>query len=478
MRSIARHGSAVVLESILLAAVVAIGSCVAVATMVQAGTSVIAGVAYTDLDADGVRDLGEPPLGEQQLYLFDGSEAYRGTVRTDASGRYQFTGLTDGSYRVTYASPSWAVLRSDWVPSTTSGIRPEHSVILAGSATADFGWRVIGRSTDPASPISSFTGASGLTVKSYTDAVSAQQVHDLATTGLIGAEASTVVIHLDLGQHTSTSTSVAEAGGLYSGYRANVYISWASWLDGAAVALGHEYGHAWSLYYAFMVQSDPSLGGYLAVRGLTGEARVDSSYLWHRRELIAEDYRVLLGPPAGAGAPQANTELPPAGGVVGLREYLTGAFQGTAAPAPTPSAAPTTETTFAPTPNPTPAVTPVPTPVPTVAPTSIPGPVPTPAIPSIDIHALSVTPTPVTKRADVSFTLTAAANARIAIYDARGGLVRVLADGQRPAGETVVGWDRKDDRGRRVKAGTYIVVIEAEDPAGHGTTEQASFRAG
>jgi hypothetical protein len=117
-----------------------------------------------------------------------------------------------------------------------------------------------------------------------------------------------------------------------------------SGLDSADQTLSHEYGHAWSMYYAYLVQQDSTLTGYLQARGLAGDSRVDSSYAWSRREMIAEDYRQLLGSPSAASAPQTNRDIPPAAAVPGLKDYLLGAFSGgtatgttTTSPSPSPS---------------------------------------------------------------------------------------------------------------------------------------------
>lgn len=473
MRGLARRLPATALEATLMAAFLTLGSILGLTSLARASSGVIEGFAFLDSDADGTLDAGEVPLADQQLYLLDASGTYLGTTLTDMAGTYRFTGLADGGYAVTYAPASWMPLRDDWVPTTTPGIRPEHELTLSGHATADFGWRRIARSSDPDAPISTYVGPSGLTVKSYTDAVSARGAHDLTTAGLVGAEAATVVVHVDLGPYTSTSTSVAESGGVYSNYRANVYISWGSWLDGAEHAIGHEYGHAWSLFHAFITHGDPALNGYLEARGLSGDPRVDSGYLWHRRELIAEDYRQLLGGPAAAAAAQANGELPPASAVPGLREFLVGPFVGGEVTVPAPSAEPTPGSTSTPV-EPSPTAAPEPTPVPTPASTA--EPTATPA--ALQVRDLAVTPTPVTKRAEVSFELTAGADVRVAIHDAGGALIRTLADGPRAAGRSVIAWDRKDDRGRRVRAGTYVVRVDATGPVGDVVRREATFAAG
>jgi hypothetical protein len=110
-------------------------------------------------------------------------------------------------------------------------------------------------------------------------------------------------------------------------------VTYSSWLGedaGRATpdasALSHEYGHAWTFQRATIVQQDQSLTAYLRARGLDGDPRVRSAYAWDPNEMIAEDYRQLLGPADGRDRPQMNTDIAPAATVPGLRDFLLGAF--------------------------------------------------------------------------------------------------------------------------------------------------------
>src|SRR4029453_14660280 len=72
-----------------------------------AGTGFITRSVFQDSNRNGVQDASEEPLANQQLYLFDGSGQYVRGAYSDAAGNYEFTGLTDGAYRVEFASTSW-----------------------------------------------------------------------------------------------------------------------------------------------------------------------------------------------------------------------------------------------------------------------------------------------------------------------------------------------------------------------------------
>jgi hypothetical protein len=70
-------------------------------------------------------------------------------------------------------------------------------------------------------------------------------------------------------------------------------------------------------------------------------------------------------------------------------------------------------------------------------------------------------PNPFRETASIEFTIpSGAGRARIAIYDGRGRLVRVLTDGAVGRGRHVVVWDGTGHTGRRVAAGVYFCSLE------------------
>lgn len=70
-------------------------------------------------------------------------------------------------------------------------------------------------------------------------------------------------------------------------------------------------------------------------------------------------------------------------------------------------------------------------------------------------------PNPASRAATIRFTLLRAGRARLAVYDAAGRQVRVLASGIRPAGEHAVVWDLRDESGRAAPSGLYVVRLDA-----------------
>ena len=73
---------------------------------------------------------------------------------------------------------------------------------------------------------------------------------------------------------------------------------------------------------------------------------------------------------------------------------------------------------------------------------------------AVKLHDVSPNPfNPLTK---VAFDMPRGGNARLAVYDVRGHLVRVLHDGALPAGLHTAVWDGTDDTGRAMSSGNYL----------------------
>lgn len=405
-----------------------------------AGTSSITGVAFQDLNRNGVQDNGEAPFAGHRLYLLDAAgPTFVSSTVTGSDGRYEFNGLTDGAtYIVQSSQASWESIRNDWVPTTTGGLRPRRTTTANGAVVLDFGWRPIVRSTTVGRPISQYVGPSGLTVESYDDVLQAQAIHDNLLQGslALGPEASTTVIRSGLGTTSATTTSTAITNGKYSDFTAVVSIAYAAWLDNGDRVLFHEYGHAWSLYYALIVQQDSSMSGYLQARGLQGDSRVNSSYGWSAREMIAEDYRQLFGTANASFGGQMNTDVPLAADVPGLGTYLRDTFR----MSPSTTAGSTT------------------------------------ASPTLTISGLGVNPQPVSTSGVVSFTLSTVATTTVTITKPDGSLIRVLTQGASlPSGSSSFSWDRKDARGRKVRSGTYNAVVSASSSDGQQVSRAMAF---
>ena len=101
--------------------------------------SAISGVVWEDLNADGVRDAGEPLIGDAPVRLLNASGVEIGSARTAADGSYAFPQLHSGEYRVVVTSTPTAL-----------GF-PAHFVVtntydLDGNLDSDSGAIVLGKS--------------------------------------------------------------------------------------------------------------------------------------------------------------------------------------------------------------------------------------------------------------------------------------------------------------------------------------------
>jgi hypothetical protein len=125
---------------------------------------------------------------------------------------------------------------------------------------------------------------------------------------------------------SETSTAVSGSAGAYSNYQAIVYLQatpGSSFTGEPDAIIAHEYGVAWSLYHLYLSQGG-DWTGWLQARGLLGDPRLDSNYMWDKTEMIAEDYRLLFGSSAAQSEmTQMNYQIPDARTVPGLKTFFT-----------------------------------------------------------------------------------------------------------------------------------------------------------
>lgn len=289
-------------------------------TISRAATiSSLGGIIFEDTNKNGIFDSGEVLMDGHQLYLFNVNWQLVESVVSDSAGVWKFNGLADGTYYVTSVSTSWDPIANRLVPENSGSLKPEWTVHVAGNTTQQLIWRPIARSTTQGQPISTLTAPDGMKIDSYVDVVTASEISQAVKQGLTGPEAPKTTIIFGLNDINMTTTS---AGTDF--YAANVYVSYLSWLKSEVkeTTLSHEYGHAWSLYHAYITQQDPTMASYLRFRGLENNPKLNTTHAWNVTEIIAEDYRQLLGSPAAQGVQQENTEIALAKDVAGLKEFM------------------------------------------------------------------------------------------------------------------------------------------------------------
>jgi len=85
-----------------------------------------------------------------------------------------------------------------------------------------------------------------------------------------------------------------------------------------------------------------------------------------------------------------------------------------------------------------------------------------PGPPPYEGFELSCHPNPCNPSATIDFSLASSVRATLAIYDARGRLVRTLVDGTLAAGSHSIIWNGTDESGGRVASGVYFYRIAAD----------------
>lgn len=68
-------------------------------------------------------------------------------------------------------------------------------------------------------------------------------------------------------------------------------------------------------------------------------------------------------------------------------------------------------------------------------------------------------PNPFNPSTEISLDLPQSQQGSLAVYDARGVLVRSLIEGELPAGRTAVRWDGRDDHGHALSSGVYLARL-------------------
>jgi len=94
--------------------------------------------------------------------------------------------------------------------------------------------------------------------------------------------------------------------------------------------------------------------------------------------------------------------------------------------------------------------------------------------PRVGIFELRTAPNPFNPRTTVSFTVEPAGAATVDVLTVDGRRVRRLFDGSLAAGPWSTDWDGRDDRGRTVAAGVYLVAVRGA--AGTASTRVALVR--
>jgi hypothetical protein len=178
-----------------------------------------------------------------------------------------------------------------------------------------------------------FVTPEGAKILIYSDVTgwTGQQVYDLLKPNAYELDkiGPSLTVKVQTTTASQTSTSASMTSGVYTGFKATLYLqakSTSTFTARPDQIAAHEYGHVWTMYHLYMSkQGDWS--SWLAARGLTGDTRVDSSYNWSKNEMIADDYRMLFGTAtAVAQGAYINSSAPDPRTVPGLKDFFVNSW--------------------------------------------------------------------------------------------------------------------------------------------------------
>jgi Bacterial Ig-like domain len=241
--------------------------------------------------------------------------------------------LDGGAYVAAQGATSWSYpLDTSALASGahTLTVRATDSSGNVGTASVSFN---VGSASLPAGVVDQLVTPEGLTIQIYSDAAgwTAQQIYDVLKPSayqlnLLGPN---LTIKVQTQYVSSTSTSAGTSGGVYSSFKATIYLDAAAgtvFRDRPDYVVAHEYGHAWTMYHLYLTEQG-SWAPWLQARGLLGDSRVDSSYSWSKNEMLADDYRMLFGDSAAQSeASYINPNVPDPRTVVGLKDFFVGVW--------------------------------------------------------------------------------------------------------------------------------------------------------
>ena len=83
--------------------------------------------------------------------------------------------------------------------------------------------------------------------------------------------------------------------------------------------------------------------------------------------------------------------------------------------------------------------------------------------PASDLQFVSAYPNPFNPQTTIRFSVGRREQIRVAIFDVHGKLVRTLADQVFETGPQELSWQGRDNGGRAVGSGTYIVIVSGQE---------------
>jgi len=288
-----------------------------------ATASVSVNVQNADTTAPSVQ-ISSPVAGA----TLSGTATVSGTASDNAQVAGVAVSVDGGAYANAQGTTSW----SSALP-TGSLANGAHTIsVRATDAAGNVGIATVAvnvQNSLPAGVVDQFVTPEGLTIQIYSDASgwTAQQIYDLLKPNayqlaLIGPH---LTIKVQTTYATFTTTSAGTSGGVYATFHATTYLNTKAtsvFTNRPDAAITHEYGAVWSMYHLYLTEQ-ADWTPWLQARGLLNDPRVDSSDVWSKNEMIADDYRMLFGTAAAQSEMgYVNPDVPDPRTVAGLRDFF------------------------------------------------------------------------------------------------------------------------------------------------------------
>jgi hypothetical protein len=240
-----------------------------------------------------------------------------------------------GPYQAAQGTSSWSYSVDTTALTNGSHTLTARATDTSGNvSTANESVTVQNGTPPPPGVVDQLVTPEGATIQIYSGVTgwTAQQIYDLLEPnayqlGLIGPHY-TIKVQTQYASSTTTGVSGDPTTG-YSNYQAVTYLDAAAGTAFTTIpdeVVAHEYGAAWGLYHLYMTE-DGNWNGYLQARGILGDSRLDTNYMWNRSEILMEDYRLLFGTAAAQNEmAQMNYQIPDARQVAGLKDFLSSSW--------------------------------------------------------------------------------------------------------------------------------------------------------
>ena len=240
-----------------------------------------------------------------------------------------------GAYQTAQGTSSWSYSLDTTALTNGSHTLAARATDTSGNiSTSNESVTVQNSATLPPGVVDQLVTPEGATIQIYSGVTgwTAQQIYDLLKPnayqlGVIGPYY-TIKVQTQYASSTTTGVSGDPTTG-YSNYQAVTYLDAAAGTAFATIpdeVIAHEYGAAWGLYHLYMTE-DGNWNSYLQARGILGDSRLDTNYMWNRTEILMEDYRLLFGTVAAQNEmAQMNYQLPDARQVSGLKDFLASSW--------------------------------------------------------------------------------------------------------------------------------------------------------